>query len=351
MKNQRNSMKHLVMAAIAALGALAQASCNSIDDDLSDCGIDAAVSYDMLLLTNMETELTTVLSAPADAPVAAALRQHLAPIFSDRAHDLNIAFYQLAGAGSPSPTATSAPLHLSEQHIIDATHAEYSFYLPMAQYHNQALANLERNTAVALTDNGDAATATLVTRTADTRAAADTLLPHTTGLFTARLPMDLSRNDVPRNYHATLYMANSAAAIVIDTTRYQPRHIAVSATGFATAFTPADSTYHHAATPADDPMVATTTISPTEGTQTAYCTVAFPSRDSMDSWQLHCYVTKTDGTVVRTVLTLHQPLPAAQLKVIKAFVDDQGVVRTHDQQVGVSVTLDWNQGGEYTPDL
>ena len=37
--------------------------------------------------------------------------------------------------------------------------------------------------------------------------------------------------------------------------------------------------------------------------------------------------------------------------IIKGWITDDGVVHTSDQTVGVSVTLDWQEGGTYQPNL
>jgi len=337
---------HLRLAALLLIGAIAQASCNSIDDDLSDCGIDAAVTYDVRLLTNMDDELATVLGEPADQPVATALRNHLSPIFNDRAHDLGLAFYQLAGAGLPSSTAsttTTAPLYLRERHIIDARQAAYTLYLPLHHYQNLALANLADNSAVTLSGADDAATVTLAS-------AATT--PHTTGLFTARLPMDLSRAEGQRTYHATLYMANSAAALVIDTTGVTTQGITVTVSGLADAFNVNDSTYTY-----DKHItVSTQEVKAASGHQACYCTVAFPSPDSAPAatradataiWTVYAYVDLPNGTTTRNVINVYQPLRAACLKIIKVRMQDDGSFQPVTTEVGVSTSLNWRKGGEY----
>ena len=58
-----------------------------------------------------------------------------------------------------------------------------------------------------------------------------------------------------------------------------------------------------------------------------------------------------DGTVTETVLSIRQPLRAGQLKILKGWIGDDGDVRTHDHTVGVSVTLNWNDGGHHDIDL
>ena len=88
-----------------------------------------------------------------------------------------------------------------------------------------------------------------------------------------------------------------------------------------------------------------------------FCSVNFPSRDATRAaetpslWQFKVYLTKTDGTVTETVLDISEPLKAGDLGIIKGELDDDGSVRPYDSRVGVSVTLNWNEGGSYNPDL
>jgi hypothetical protein len=63
------------------------------------------------------------------------------------------------------------------------------------------------------------------------------------------------------------------------------------------------------------------------------------------------YLTKTDDSVTETVLDITEPLKAGDLKIIKGSLDDDGAVQPYDSSVGVSVTLDWNKGGEYETPL
>ena len=61
--------------------------------------------------------------------------------------------------------------------------------------------------------------------------------------------------------------------------------------------------------------------------------------------------TRAGGSITKTVLSFKKPLRAGQLKIVKGWIDDDGVVRTDDSTVGVSVTLDWESGGEYHPEF
>ena len=68
-------------------------ACSTIDEDLSDCGEDFEMEYELQLITNIETELQTELVTGREALVADALRNHLANIFTDVARDIDLSFY------------------------------------------------------------------------------------------------------------------------------------------------------------------------------------------------------------------------------------------------------------------
>lgn len=76
--------------------------------------------------------------------------------------------------------------------------------------------------------------------------------------------------------------------------------------------------------------------------------IAQPGQETL--WQFEVYVWK-DGKITKTVLSINKPLRAGQLMIIKGWITGEGAVQTSDQTVGVSVTLDWNEGGIYNPDL
>ena len=339
MTHRLDTVKHLGLAAVTLLGALAQTSCNSIDDDLSDCGIEATVTYEMRLITNMETELATELGEPADAPVQQALRTRLSPIFNERAHDLDLSFYN-------ADDVPALPLLHHEQHIVDAKQATYNIYLPLHRYQNLALANTEGNAQVTIATSTDGTTAALVTAATATAPQP----PHATGLFTARLPMDLSQAEGPHTYHAYLYMANCSAALVVDTTGVSPKAITVAVSGLADRFLTNDSPYS-----SENRIVASAPeVQAPTGHQACYCAVAFPSRDfatraadNATVWTVIADVDMPDGSTTHNVINVYQPLKAACLKIIKVRMQDDGSFQPVTTEVGVSTSLNWRKGGEY----
>ena len=340
-----------------ALGAVLT-GCSLINEDQSDCGEEVAVDYEIRLVTNMSIELTTKLGTDVDECMAAALRRHLSDVFTDHANDIDLSFYDTAG--------DSARLH-HEQHVMDASQQSYTIQLPKLDYMHLALANVRDNQQVAL-EGDDHCHLSSLSQTAS----ADTISPHNTGLFTARQPISV-REGESQSFDVRLYMANSAAALVVDPRGHDLSRLRVFASGFASAFSVSDSSYVFAP---QLPIVRTSFVESDSGDLGGYCSVNFPSREmqalsgravtrtvietedpfvaqSGDQalWAFHTYYTNTDGSVTETVLGVREPLRAGQLMIIKAMILDNGSVVTDLPEVGVSVTLDWKPGNVYHPTL
>ena len=352
------SVKRSVIRFIGGMAIMMSINgCSMIDEDLSDCGKQAKIDYELELVTNMSIELETVLNTEQDASIAEALRAHLSNIFTDFAHDVDLSFYDTTGDS----------LRLQhDQHIMDANQASYTFNLPMQKYMHLASANVMRDENISLISDELCHWAKLQ------QSVNDTVSSQTTGLFTARQPMEL-QEDIDQKYNVRLYMANCAAALIIDPQGYDTSGIRVYTTGFATAFNICDSTYSYLNV---SPIVRTTPLKSDNG-ELGSCSVTFPSRESSQTrtviettepfiaepseeslWEFRIYlpnlsVASTRGvpSITETRFQLKQPLHAGQLKIIKAVVRDDGSVLTVTPNVGVSVTLDWKPGNVYNPDL
>jgi hypothetical protein len=328
-------------------------SCNSIDDDLSDClptQTNHEIDYDLQLVTNMTTELSTQLTTVTDIALASVLRNHLTTIFTDYAHDVDLSFFDVQG--------DSVLLH-HESHIMDANQSSYTLYIPRRKYMHLAVANVKNNTMVNL-EKGDRCHSERLRQ--ERR---DTVESHNTGLFTARQSMEMLEG-VNQSFNVHLYMANCAATLVIDTTAVtNVKQVRVYTTGFASSFSIADSTYHFDDVP---PIVRTSRITNTDNGCVGFCSVNFPSRDVTRTviettdpfvtdeadhalWQFRVYVTLDDGSTTESILYIRQQLMAGQLKVLKARLQNDGSLASDDQTVAVSVTLNWNNGGQYDPVL
>lgn len=324
--------------------AAAFTGCSLVDEDLRDCGKEYSIEYSLTLVTNVSDEIASELETPTSTGLensaANALREYLKNIFTDYAHDVHLSFYDVA--------EDSLLLH-REEHIMDASHSSYTLYMPERRYMHTALANVNDNPLANITGDDRCHREKLH------QPVQDTLSSHTTGLFTARLPMDIQEGE-DRNFYVSLYMANSAAAIVIDTTGRNIRDLKLFATGFATDFSVCDSLYHFKSAP-----VFRMDSLPLEEEGCCFASVHFPSRDTEDDtkdvvtepalWCLKAYVTTQDGSVTESVLGVTEPLKAGELKILKAKVLDNGAVQPDDPTVAVSITLEWSGGMDIPIDL
>ena len=322
----RNSLFPALVAATMLLP-----SCSIIDEDLDDCGINNKIVYRLKLITNIQTELDQQLGSADERPVANALRQSLNGIFTDMAHDIDLSFYN-----------TDNIREKHEQHIMNASQAEYVVYLPERDYRNLAVANITNATNVTLeSDDNTPTTMKLLQQQGDT------IDSHTTGMFTARKTIEVC--NCTESFNVELYMANSCAALVVDTAGVGIRGMKVLTQDFATSFAVSDSTYAYQA----NPLIRSVEV-PTNGQPyTCHYAVSFPSRHTRSDglFRIKAYVTLPDGTTTENIITVEQPLLAGYLKIIKMKMKPNGSLTPLSQDVGVSVTLNWKQGGTYEPEI
>lgn len=336
--------------------AMGWSSCSMIDEDQSDCVNPTEVNYELTLVTNMTTEIETHLNDSTEGDLADDLRKFLQNIFTDYAHDVDLSFYDTVG--------DSVRLQ-HDQHIMDANQASYTLNLPRRQYMHLAAANLLNNSQVALLNDGYCHPSML------RQVLRDTIDSHNTGLFTARLPMNVLGN-VDQDFIVNLYMANCAAVLVVDPRDCDASGMQVYSTGFASEYYICDSSYVY---PEKSPIVRTTLIGNDNGPGPfAFCSVSFPSKPGNetrtvieteepfiskegdeDLWEFRVYVPQTEEgdqtrgrfRITETILRIKKRLKAGQLMIIKGWLDRQGILYTTDTNVGVSVTLDWNKNNEH----
>ena len=320
---------------------LMAASC--IDEDLSDCGKDYQIVYSLNLHTDLQTYIDQELTSARERELGKRLKAALSDVFVEHAHDVSLAFY----------TTDSVCSHY-EEHAPDAASASFSIYLPVEEYMHLAVANH------GVADNGvcmertDYAPHACVQYTAPV---SDEMYPsHRTGLFSARLPMEVS--DVNQTFYANLYMTNSASALVINPNGVQVNGLEGCVAGTAHCFSVRDSLYTF---PATNLSVCAERLADTGSQLLCLYAVSFPSRDVAvrsraedeheAAWQYRVYVTMPDGRVTESVLYVKDPLKAGRMHIIKASLNDQGGVIPDDPEVGVSIELDWKEGGIFNPEL
>jgi len=338
------------MAVSAALGAVLT-GCSMIDEDLSGCGKEVVVEYDVELVTNMSLELEMQLDAQTDKEIMDVLREYMRRIFTDHAHDVDLSFYDTQGDSTRL---------MHDQHIMDANQRRYVLHLPIHDYQHLAVANIAENRLVELANDTRCHPAQLLQQRADT------ITPHTTGLFTARLPMQLVEG-IDQTFFVRLYMANCASALVVAPRSHQGLPIRVVASGFASQYQICDSAYTFAPSA---PVMATDMLTAKTDPRICFCTVNFPSREpaatrtvietqepfvakpgEQSLWEYRVYVTNADGSVTESIVGIREPLRAGLLKIVQVWIGDDGRVNSESPEVGVSVTLDWKPGNTYEPEI
>lgn len=321
------------------LAMMAMNSCSLIDDDTDDCGEDIGVEYKLNLVTNLNTELQTELSAETETHVAQALKTALKDIFTDHAHDIDLSFYN-----------ADDERELHEQHIMDASQASYQLFLPAKNYNHLALANIANASATLYVDSEHSQSAKL------DLVEGDTIECLRTGIFTARKQINVTKGK-DQTFDVHLYMANCAAALVVDLNGHEALPMKVFATGFANEFMMTDSVYHY---DRNHFILGNEVALEDDNAHQCFFTVNYPSRDSKTAtkadddsglWRMYAYVTLPSGKVTKNVLDIEEPLKAGHLKIIKVRLQDDGRMESTTRDVGVSVTLDWKDGGTYEPIL
>ena len=321
-------------------GLLALPACSLVDEDLTACEAEYQLTYELQLITNITTELETELSLDTEVAVATALKAYLGNIFTDRAHDVDLSFYDAEG---------EMPLMYHERRIMDANQTSYTLHIPVHKYLHLGLANLDGNEVLSLEGNDTGSGSHLQ------QVIADTLPTHKSGVFSARAHMDIKEGE-NQQFKVNLYMANCATALVLDTLGSNVKDIRVYAAGFATAFDVADSVYRFQHTP----VIKADRMNVTDpGSEVCFATVNFPSRgpvtkaddNEVTYWEYRVYCTIPDGTITETKLSIRHPLPSATLDILKAKVYGNGALEPGDHTVGVDVNIDWKPGMDHEVDM
>lgn len=324
--------------------AIATAGCNLIDDDLSVCGADYLINYQMNLVTEVQTTIDEKLSSDIEKPMADALKAWSEPYFEGHAHDLDMSFYSLDGTDE---------LLEHKSDTINAKQKSYTLYIPRKDYRHLAVVNIVENNNVTLMGGQYVSSMRIAQREADT------LPSHSTAIYTARLDMYMPQSDSNLTFNVHLYMASSAVAIVQTNHSATPLRInRVLLSGTASDFSINDSTYafkHNSLIKAEKVV---------DG---CYAMLSLPSRDAVSApggakakikaadnslWQLRVYVPMPDGKVTETVLSFPYPLRAGRMEIVKIEIQDDGsVVVGGNPEVAITVTLDWKEGDEHEIEL
>lgn len=337
-------LRALCRGALYLTAAAALSAC--IDEDLSRCGKDYALTYRFLLQTSLDETLARELTTPAEQQLAAPLRTALSGLFSEQAEDLTLHFHH------PS---TGERLYY-EEHLVGSREAGFTLYLPEQDYSHVALANVGAEPA-ARTVGADR----LETLAWEMEAESDTVPSLSRGLFCGWQYLSVGSGQT--SFFMPLYMQDCAAVWVIDPRTAPVAGYEAYVSGTASGFLCADSIFTYSS------AQRVRTLQTAGGGLTAVYAGCLPSPDSPAAasaapagrgsyseadgayWTTYLYVRLASGEVTRNELYVRSPLRAGELKVLKVSLNDRGEAVADEREVGVSVTLDWKPGGDFDVEM
>lgn len=322
-------------------------ACNLIDDNLSVCGEELVIDYQLQLRTELSTQLQTELSEETDSVVREALRGWLSPVFTDKAKDIDLHFFN----------KETDELRHRILDVINASQTSYTLKLPKENYTHLALANIADNNQMSLADRDHSATMCLSLPTSSA------LKSMNTGVFSAR--MDMTVDDSSKQFNVYLYMVNAAVALVIDTTACDSL-VSLSGTlnNIACGFSMRDSAYRFdracafelenvpisraAGAPAAQGRAKAADV---PATTACLATVGMPSRDD-EPWTLTVKATLIGNRYTTSKLTMNESLGAGELRIIRIRMNEDGsLMPVQHTEASVSITLDWQDGGSHEINL
>lgn len=324
---KKKSYRIFLIALMTLSTAFGLSSC--IDEDMSKCGKDYKIKYNLRLNTQIHTLIDIDLNTTEERHIANRLKQELGTVFTDHALDNDLSFF------------IGKVLYRHEANIMNANSVSYTIYLPRNDYQNLSLANTGSARNVKITGANDCKALALE------QEQKDTINSHNIGLFTSRLSID--ENDFEHDLQTTLYMANSSAVVVIDQSKVQPTELWGFVEGMATQFQVNDSTYSSSLnTMVKAKRINQDFITNSIPTHDALYTICFPS--IKPEWRYHV-IAKVNDKYTETIFTMNEPLKAGKLKIIKTRLKEDGSLSTSNTAVGVSVKLDWKPGGSHDVEI
>lgn len=321
-----------------ALGLMLLAGC--INEDLSKCGVNYAVRYEMRLSATLEQALQQEFVTAQEQALAQQLRQALGRVLTDRARVMDLSFFTADAAGQ---------LVRHERLTPDANQTSVTVYMNRADYYTVALAATEQVGATAAISGADA-----YGRITLRQAVADTVSACPAALFMGLERLRLA--DAAAGYRVALYMVNAVPVLLVDGTGSTAHLQAAYVRGTASGIHCADSLYQY------DRSAVVRTERVEHEALTALYSVCFPSVERADQrqnyteaegslWEFEAYTRTADGRTVRNTLYVRQPLRAATMRVIKVKLQPDGSLTSGDPEVGVSVELDWKPGGDHDVEI
>lgn len=162
---KKKSYRIFLIALMTLSIAFGLSSC--INEDMSKCGKDYKIKYNLRLNTQIHTLIDLDLNTTEERHIANRLKQELGTVFTDHALDNDLSFF------------IGNDLYRHEANIMNANSVSYTIYLPRNDYQNLSLANTGSAWNVKITG------ANVCKALALEQEQKDTIDSHNIGLFTS----------------------------------------------------------------------------------------------------------------------------------------------------------------------
>ncbi|MDD5861895.1 MAG: FimB/Mfa2 family fimbrial subunit [Prevotella sp.] len=329
----------LLLALTSLLSLCGCSYISSIDDDTTGCNETYDISYQLHAVINTNYQITEQMPDDGDATLRESLTDLLNPLLHPTSYSTQLLFVNAADGSFESSAQT-----------IEGDEKVLALTLCPGSYRHLAVSGTDKVAAL-LVDT------TNINKMGVVQPSGDTIIAQQQPLLSARQDITITGNS-NEDIHVRLYPANAAVAVVAT----QPetiKDVQMFITDLASSFTINDSTYHFE----EDALLRTSVSDGPKEHEKIYHALTFPSRDVASRangdaartdgtiWRVIVLATCSDNSVTRSVLSVQRPLKAGDVRVIRISIANNGAVTTSTAGVGASVTLDWNKGGEYHPNI
>ena len=379
-----NGERLLLMVAMLLLVSPSLLGCGLVDERQDDCPEEITLTCSINVVNNEEQEMDELLGTPHDRPLREALEGYLTNVFATTSHEVELFFYDQRSRGK---------MTFRQKEVMNAGQKVFSVRVPASDYRVVGVSNLSAVPMLSLKNEENSAEVAIVQKLS-----AKAVSSHPAAAFTARKRI-LVRDKDEQEFDMCFYMANSAAALVLNRDSCDVKSVRAEYIGLADTFKVLDSAYtfdQQAVIQADNIDVVPYTASEEDFSMEAdpfiydifwelwtktplmLCGVGFPSPNVSSEvigiypkiWTIDLYVTLEDNSVTRSQIYIGRPLVAGSLMIIKGWICADGSFTPRPEHepynpgpggpdeppadstvVGVSVTINWYDGGQYNPKL
>ena len=379
-----NGERFLLIVAMLLLVSPSLLGCGLVDERQDDCPEEITLTCSINVVNNEEQEMDELLGTPHDRPLREALEGYLTNVFATTSHEVELFFYDQRSRGK---------MTFRQKEVMNAGQKVFSVRVPASDYRVVGVSNLSAVPMLSLKDEENSAGVAVVQKLS-----AKAVSSHPAAAFTARKRI-LVRDKDEQEFDMCFYMANSAAALVLNRDSCDVKSVRAEYIGLADTFKVLDSAYtfdQQAVIQADNIDVVPYTASEEDFSMEAdpfiydifwelwtktplmLCGVGFPSPNVSSEvigiypkiWTIDLYVTLEDNSVTRSQIYIGRPLVAGSLMIIKGWICADGSFTPRPEHepynpgpggpdeppadstvVGVSVTINWYEGGQYNPKL